>query len=387
MYANEDEKRRLTILKDQMDKGLFDHNIFTPKEVVVEMAECNEYQWHADETFLVMHNLEIAIVLQETYGIQPEQISFYTPDEIKRQYAEKMGYTNITELGEDMHFNEVLMNPPYQKMFGEKRSAKNHNLWSEFILNAMQISDRVSAIIPDGWMSTGSPVYTKMREFGIETVNVHECGRHFPGVGAKFTYVILDRSHTGETHIVTEDSEFNLVMPNIITPNPEHWEILAKLIADDDKQGWDMGRGYHATTTKHLFVDEAEDTHPVFHTNRQTFHAKDWRGDTKLKKVFSTTSGYYIPHYDNGTTGLAQNTIAVEVDNLKNAKTVFSSTLYTFIGRSLAKQQGWVSTRLFKELGRVDLSRPWTDEELYRRFKLNRKEVKLIEAEVSNING
>ena len=282
-----------------------------------------------------------------------------------------------------MKFDFVIGNPPFQKTFEGERKAKRYNLWSLFVEKSMEVSNNIALVIPDGWMSSGTDIFESMRTFGIKHANVGECSKHFPGVGARFTYVILEKDYADDSTIVTDNTTTNIDIKNmsLICPNVKAWSILKKLTADSSKQGWRRGKGYHTTSHKDILsTDEGE--YDVHHTNAQSFKTDVRLGDITKKKVYTTISGYYIPHYDEGSVGVTQATAVCEVGDIDNARTVFDSKLYKFIGSHIARQQGWLNLTLMKSISHVDLSRSWTDNQLYSYFDLTDEEVKYIETNI-----
>jgi uncharacterized protein (DUF1330 family) len=156
---------------------------------------------------------------------------------------------------------------------------------------------------------------------------------------------------------------------------------LNKVSNSEKKQGWRRGKGYHTTNHKHILRDTGK--YLVHHTNAQTFRTDDPRGDLQRKKVFTTISGYYRPHYDEGEVGVTQATVVCEVDDLENAKSVFDSTLYRYIGNKVARQQGWINITVMANINYVNLNKSWTDQELYAYFGLTQDEIEHIERSVS----
>ena len=283
----------------------------------------------------------------------------------------------------DMKFDVPLGNPPFQTPGDKEKKARKYNLWSEFTTSWMGREPKHMAfVLPDGWTASGSPIFEEMRDFGLRKVNIGECGRHFPGIGIGFTYVILERGYRGKTIVQTTEEEFEMDFNEVpmISPNPHHWSILAKLIAPKNKQGWRRGQGYHTSSKSDWESNRGKYT--VFHTNQQEFKTNQIKGDQDRKKVILPMTSGWGPRYDNGVLGVAQATVVLPVSNLKNAKSVVNSTLYTWLGNALGRQQGSLCLRLFKELGELDLSQKWDDESIYKRFKLTKKEIRIVESEI-----
>jgi hypothetical protein len=276
-------------------------------------------------------------------------------------------------------------NPPFQKTFNGERKAKVHNLWSEFAIKAMETSDNVALILPDGWMSSGMHVFESMKEFGLKYVNLN-CSKFFPGVGIRFTYVVLEKGYTGMTKVVDAEYEYEFDLRNmdLITPIVEHWSILEKMTANDEKMGWRRGQGYstrlgggHMATMKQ---DKTYGKIKVIHTNPQTYYTDIPRGDVGVRKVISTISGYFIPIYDrSGRLGGTQATVVLPTDDIDGAERLLNTKLFKFLG-TMAKQQGWINLKLMKALGHIPLDRAWTDNKVYKFYGLTQDEIELVES-------
>ena len=315
-------------------------------------------------------------IAERVYGMEPN----WKVQIAKNRHNLKGQYEVADFLEEDnmLEPDVTIGNPPFQKTFDGERKAKRYNLWSEFAIKAMETSDNVALILPDGWMSTGSNVFEKMKEFGIKYIDVGNCSSYFPGIGVRFTYVILEKGYIGMTTVVSGDYEYSFDLRNmeLITPKVEEWSILDKLTADEDKMGWRRTRGYHTSKDKLNSKGKVK----VIHTNPQTFHTNTPKGDVGMKKVISTISGYFTPIYDkSGRLGGTQATMVLPTDDFEGAERLLSTKLYQFVG-VMARQQGWINLTLMKALSDVPLGNKWTDNKLYKHFELTDEEIELVES-------
>jgi len=202
---------------------------------------------------------------------------------------------------------------------------------------------------------------------------------HFPGINTRFTHFNLQRGYTGLTTIITDGVTHRIDMrkQELVTPNFNHWGILKKVTAGTVKMGWRRGSGYH-TSNDDLFTDDGEFT--VFHTNAQTLKTPVKMGDYSKKKVYTTISGYFIPHYDKvGDVGVTQATAVIITDQLKEFKALFNTKLYKFVIGVMASQQGWLNLSLLKMLALPPLKTKYTDQELYDYFDLTDEERAIVD--------
>lgn len=280
-----------------------------------------------------------------------------------------------------MHFDNTVGNPPFQKMFDGERRAKRYNLWSEFVIKSMELSDRINLIVPDGWMSSGTEIFNKMKAFGIRSANIEDCGKHFSGVAVRFTSIYLERGYTGPTSITNLGKTFDIDLStlDVITPQPQAWSILQKLTQSPKKMGWRRGRGYHTSNDMDVLGESGK--YEVVHTNAQTFYTDEFRGDQGKKKVISTLSGWFKPRYDvTGDLGACQATAVLETKYPERCRSVFESKLFRVFFDNIAKQQGWINLTVLKMMSDVDFSKAWTDRKLYDHFGLTQDEIDYIES-------
>jgi len=94
------------------------HDVHTPKGLVEEILSKIELE---NKTFLVLFNVEFVISLVYTYGVSPENITFYSDHDNKTLMAERFGVKYCTSLDGLMQFDFVVLNPPFGK-FNEFKS-------------------------------------------------------------------------------------------------------------------------------------------------------------------------------------------------------------------------------------------------------------------------
>ena len=123
--------------------------------------------------------------------------------------------------------------------------------------------------------------------------------------------------------------------------------------------------------------------HKIYHTNKNggTF----WYGEqinpySKKPKVIISLSGKYLPVYNNttGFSNMCLSLICTSDTEAKQANAILSSKLYTF-WVEMHKFSGFNPRKLILNLPAVSTNENWTDEKLYKYFKLTPNEIKLIE--------
>ena len=185
--------------------------MFVPSELTKEII--SKMKVGKNKSILVLFSYEMLPVLCELgYGNVTLVVDNVKP--VVYHVAKYYGYNVMTfEEIEEMKFDVVLGNPPYQdtKEDGSRKS-KTVNLWSKFISVGMNISKSngfVAMITPTSWTSPSSDVrgdYTVDGNTRLWDVfnsystyaNVNDVAKHFKGVGSTFGYFIVDKSkHDG----------------------------------------------------------------------------------------------------------------------------------------------------------------------------------------------
>ena len=185
--------------------------MFVPPDLTKEIM--SKVKVKKNKSILVLFSYEMLPVLKElrytnvTLGIDNVTPVVY---HMAKYYECKV--VNVEDL-EDMEFDVVLGNPPYQdtKEDGTRKS-KTVNLWSKFISLAMDISSptgRVAMITPNSWLSPSADLSGEHKIDGESRLwdvfnsystyaNVIDVAQHFKGVGSTFGYFVVDKSkHDG----------------------------------------------------------------------------------------------------------------------------------------------------------------------------------------------
>jgi len=124
------------------------HDVHTPKGLVEEILSKIELE---NKTVLVLFNIEFVISLVYTYGVSPENITFYSDHDNKTLMAERFGVKYCTSLDNLMKFDVVIGNPPYQDP-----STPSRKIWVEMILKSFALINHngtLCMITPNSWIT------------------------------------------------------------------------------------------------------------------------------------------------------------------------------------------------------------------------------------------
>ena len=259
---------------------------------------------------------------------------------------------------EDMNFDVILTNPPYQEPAGGGKDEKNAqgSFWWKFAQSAMTMSDTVAMVTPTSVFSTGgfgtaANKVTSIRKNGFEFTDIWDnVNEHFD-VGINISAFIIKKTDKTKCDLVNENESVELCSdkPIPFTPNRITINIINKCFT---------GKNWKFTE-----VDKSCPKDSVVKINGGRFK--------KYDKLFVGVSSK-APH--------KAQTLVIPKKNLKVAKIIFKSKLFDFVFKSLGGESGQSSCGILQSLPKVDLDREWTETQLYKHFKLTKQEIAYVEA-------
>ena len=300
-------------------------------------------------------------------------------------------------LENEMKFDVVIGNPPYNWSDGDKQRKNNReNLWTRFVSKSFEDwvanNGYVAMVVPKTWMSPsrdyGSTIIVQdyFKPNQVEAINIDECARHF-NVGSSFSYFVVkvDGSKSKNlTKVVSNAGEFDM---DLSSPT---WDMGIPTVLDKDIISM-LGKFYKNATPFDWLrqyegqVDEILDQGPV-----AVFHTPASKGKTfcntpsylhTTKKVMISLSGRYEPFYDDGNTSPSGFIVCLKIkqgETLANAQTVFDSKLYKLVVDKLFRYNGFINGNVLKGLPALDLTKTWTDQDIYKHFNLTQEEIDAI---------
>jgi len=341
----------------------------------------------AIERRLREHGHSDANIAKRVYGVEDNEflhdVAVNTHALVGNYYVDK----NYLEYEETMKFDVVIGNPPYQTSNGEKGGARS--LWRKFVKKAFTVADTdgIVAFVCPGfpWQSLD------LGQYFTENTPLYlnnDGSEHFPTIGSDIKIWVVQRGLHNKPFYVDgtkltqsfekQDPTVDPIVSSIFTKIEKH--ELFECMQD---------RGYSSTQLKNDATDyfdkpKGKSIYPIRHaSNVKVCYVKAPTECHNKKKVMMTFSGYPNFEYYDSTTPMSscyQMSGYILVSSKREANALiklYSSKLYRFLSNGV-RAAGFRSVTNYS-LPKVDLTRPWTDEELYKYFKLTKKEIEYIE--------
>jgi hypothetical protein len=243
-------------------------------------------------------------------------------------------------------FDVIITNPPYAKITNGMRASKNHSIYQDFILKAVDMlspGGAMAFLVPSSWMSLSARhiVAERLTSMNMTRLDVGSAKKHFPKVGSSFSWFVCVKEtpsithvsgkhgkHVFDSRVALRDLRFIPLMPPDMS-----MRILHKLMSGPEKMNIETSSDLHATTKKHLLVSAQDDDHPykVSHTKIQTRWSSRPHKYQDGVKVFICLSSSYETWVDS--CGMTQSVAFVrckDEDEASRVKEVLDSVPFKF---------------------------------------------------------
>ena len=264
-------------------------------------------------------------------------------------------------------YDLVIGNPPY-----------NQGLWFKFLEKSAEMSDIVVSVNPDPLdrvrfiekVSDSSALSRKFKDYCVKNGLQHRilATHHFPSIiGGKISAFVFD-----------QNKEYN---PEVLDGDPLV-DILDRVILDQFVAEVHQGRTRHEPGNGTLCVANCvRDGLNVENTadpDREKF-----KGDYFIiNRFFAFTDNSPVYIVDMTDKALSGNCIAYRTakdETLEGFKSVYLSRLYRAAIKFLKGGYNNVDPMHLKMLPRLDLSRVWTDAEVYQHYGLTQTKIEIVE--------
>ncbi len=319
--------------------------------------------------------------------------------------------------GENMQFDVVIGNPPYQ-MKGGAGGSSDSSIYQLFVEQAMMLEPRfLSMVIPARWMAGGRGLDNfrlKMLSSGQvrELVDFQDSGDAFPGVQIKggICYFLWSSEHNGycEVSTVRDGHESTAIRRldefDVFVRDPIAAKILHKII-NDTHVGMDQIVSNREPFKLESNFDDIRSNpragdisiHYIRSGKRLSGYVRraqivkntnlidEWK--VLVPKAYGAGEGF--PHQILGKPIISAppsvstgSYLVIPVDKQSAAQSIesyYRTKFFRFLV-SLRKITQDAFSHMYAWVPQQSWDREWTDEELYKKYKLSRDEVEFIES-------
>lgn len=360
----------------------------------------------------------------------------------KETYAYELIHTDTPEKIFNMKFDVIISNPPYQLSFGIEgtNSANAKSIYDQFISKALALNPRYFCVItPSRWMTkTAQGISDSWVESMIDCnhieilhdfPNVNDC---FPGVEIKggVSYFLWNREYTGKCKYYYHNHDSNIVQERfdyldsakagVVIREPQAYSIIEKVVKVEGQYYIEMSNNFSGLVSPKHFFDNSDlltsnwkgykkgkdNTYNIKYYISKAFNdipfgwikLSDLPKNVRTKdlnKVFIPAAGgsgtdaqvLGFPFYGEPNSVCSQTYLVIGYDPEK----------HNFTRTECENIISYIKTRFFRYLVSIkkktqngprgvyqfvpmqDFSKPWTDEELYKKYDLSKEEIDFIE--------
>ena len=376
--------------------------------------ERKEHSWQGERCKFCSANRS---EYERTIELESHAYAFIHSEDIK---------TDLSRMfGDDMHFDVIIGNPPYQLSDGGGEGASAMPLYHRFVNQAKQLDPRyLVMVIPARWYSGGKG----LDEFRSEMLSdpllaeIHdypETDMVFPGVNIRggICYFLRSKAHTGDAKVVNYKKNSDPIVSHrpllekdlvsFVRYN-EAISILKKVRSKEEEtfdnrvqsrnpfgipsDFSDFSSTKSSKSSVVLFRSRrgASTDKEVFVSEKYIINNLGFKDKVKVLVSKASPGGDEYPHAVLGRPFVApKNSVSTETYLIvdfpkstaegKNLVSYMETRFFRFLV-SLIKNTQNISKGSFAFVPVQDLSEPWTDVKLYKKYGISKEEVQFIES-------
>lgn len=343
--------------------------------------------------FMAEYNKKNCFIIKQIFNINNElKLNLYQGDSLQLDIQKEFGITK---------FDIVIGNPPYNE---ELKSTGAKALYNKFVEYYVNKCDCLTFIVPSRWFS-GGKCLDKFREMMLNRKDIayithydDACKIFGNSVDIKggVNYFLIDKNYDGLCNY--NGSNIQLNKYDVFVDGKFH-ALIDKLVIFDSITTLYKSQDYHKiqTNDKRLGSENKKDTIKCYVSSQKGFEKyidkKEIKTDISKYKVitpdgaFTANSGFGNTFIGNPNEVHCKTYISFEIDTEIEAKSLLSymkCRLPNFM-LSIRKNSQHTSASTCKWIPLPPLNKEWTDDEVYKYFKLSDKDIKLIQE--TNIVG
>lgn len=304
-----------------------------------------------------------------------------------------------------MKFDNIIGNPPYKELAINGRQT-NKSIWKDFLrlsMDNLKENGFLLMIHPMGWGSpsdNGKLIETFFASKNLMWADVRsELKTFFRGVGSTFSVTLTQNcEYFGVTYVKNDDGEDSLDLRKIRLITQSGQSIINKMILSPYPRVEFKLAGKKEQCSGNLYRigDQLPTDIPLYTNIHHVNSSKDYLPNTTIPTIYSTkrssTSDHrkiVIPYngppnviVDDGVLGIGwcQFMILLDSETISGVRSVFNSRLFRYF--MCKKYTQYNETKNLNLLPRIDMSREWTDQELFSLFNLSDTEIDLVDKSV-----
>jgi len=277
-------------------------------------------------------------------------------------------------------YDLTITNPAFQNSNPEASSGK---LWPQFVKKAFEVTKpegTVAMITPNSWTKGevsphGSGGLLKLfASYDTKVINNKDCSKYFPKVGVTFSYFVVRKSTpTGVTKVIQDEMETTVDLSKVrfLPKNVKCLDLVHKFFNNETFDNHLITN----TRNKYMKLSENKKKYKVCSNGKISYTTRT-QYDNDLKVCLPWAN--LLDKTVGGRMVAGDSTLVFPCNRgeMRNLKSVLTSKLYRFCNDQLKMAHHNEAARLFPK---VDLSRSWTDEELYDHFGLTKEERRFCE--------
>jgi len=281
-----------------------------------------------------------------------------------------------------MSFDVVVGNPPYQG--NQSAGNKTHSLWKKFIkksTNLLYNNGCLIFVVPSTWIGDKKTYKLFIRGY-LSYAKLLSKKVFNQTVGVDVSYFMWHNTKSNK------NTNLELQCGDIIDFNINNTDMPTSII---DRKSISIHRkiiSQQSLTTNQSSIYYAHKSYselnkyPIYNTTAQGLCWSDRKpGDLSYKKVLFSNCGTYKTVFDDGTMGTCWHSHSIIVKNKEEADCLISylnSKIIKFFNK-INRTGGFMNETFPYHIPKIDLSKTWTDQELYQHFNLTQEEIDYIE--------
>ncbi len=274
-------------------------------------------------------------------------------------------------------YDLVIANPPYALIQENKRAAKNHSIFKDFIKKGLDVLNEngyLVFIIPDSWMSLSdrNDIPKLLSNYQFIYLNIHGAKKYFKNVGSSFTWFVLKKAENTQSFIIDnfykkEEESITFLKKNIecipLFYNDKVKSIIEKtLYANNKKFAIETTSDLHKYTKRHLISSEKnnEFVYELVHTQSQRVFSKVPHKFQDGWKVFISLTSYYSLFVDKDV-GMTQSIAFIRVKDEEEAnkiKNILEHPLFLFLN-NIHRYGNFNNIRILQKFPYTDSDAVW----------------------------